>query len=182
KDGSWRSASSVICPHWTAPSPIVSAPPISRVSTRSWQLWNRKRISGLAPKALDRAARVRDRRGKTRRLKTVKFLSDKFSRFSLPLTAAEQNCERQDSDQDKGDESGVKNSILEASTPCRLCVWDTGEGDHRVKRQIDARQRGLEQVIEFLFRAKCARSGFIAHLNTIADRQIGECVGIFFSP
>jgi hypothetical protein len=76
--------------------------------------------------------------------KPSSFLSGKFSRFSLLPTAAEQNCERQDSDQDKGNESGVKNSILQASAPCRLCVWNAGEGDHRVKRQIDTRKRGFE--------------------------------------
>ena len=102
--------------------------------------------------------------------------------LSLPVRApAEQNCERQNSNQDESDEAGVNDSILQASTPCRLRVRDSRERDHRVKRQIPTRQRGFEQVIEFLFRAKCSRRGFVAHLNKVSGRQIGQRVRIFFS-
>lgn len=52
---------------------------------------------------------------------------------------------------------------------------------HGVKWQIHTRQRGFEQMIEFLFRAKCPRRGFVAHFKEITDRQIGERIGIFFS-
>ena len=99
----------------------------------------------------------------------------------MPLRAAEQNCEHQDSDQDKSGERGVKNSVLQPSTPRCLRVWYASKGDHRIERQIHTRQRGFEQVVEFLFRAKCPRRGFVAHLNEIADGEIGEGVGIFFS-
>src|SRR5262249_28202067 len=36
-------------------------------------------------------------------------------------------------------------------------------------------------MIEFLLRAKCFRRSLVAHLNKIADRKIGERVGISFS-
>ena len=36
-------------------------------------------------------------------------------------------------------------------------------------------------MIEFLFRAKCPRRGFVTHFNEITDGQIGERIGIFFS-
>jgi len=51
-----------------------------------------------------------------------------------------------------------------------------------VERQVHAGERGFEQVIEFLFRPKCARRSFVAHLNEVADGEVRERVGIFFSP
>src|SRR4030095_5503480 len=150
---------------------VALAPPISRVSIRSSQSWNGKRISASAPDELDRIASVRKRPCKTRRVTSI----------SLPLRAGEQNCEHQNSDQDESDESAVKNSVLQTGTAGCLRVWDAGEGDPRIERQIHTRQRSFEQVIEFLFCAKCPRRRFIAHLNEITDRQIGERVGIFFS-
>src|SRR5260370_32128881 len=100
---------------------------------------------------------------------------------SLALGRGGEECERQDSDQNKNDEQSVKDSILQASTPRRVRVWDAGKSDHGVKWQIHTRERGFEQMIEFLFRAKCPRRGFVAHFNEITDRQIGERIGIFFS-
>jgi len=55
--------------------------------------------------------------------------------------------------------------ILQSSAPCRLRVWDSGKSDYRVKRQIHTGQRGFEQMVKFLFRAKRSRRGFVAHLN-----------------
>ena len=39
----------------------------------------------------------------------------------------------------------------------------------------------VEEVIEFLFRAKDFRCGFVAHLDEIFDGEVGQRVGIFFS-
>ena len=61
-------------------------------------------------------------------------------------------------------------------------VRDAGECDHRIERQIHTRQGGFEQVVEFLFCAKCPGRSFVAHLNEIADGEIGQRVGVFFSP
>src|SRR5438034_11814958 len=37
-------------------------------------------------------------------------------------------------------------------------------------------------MVELLFCPKCLRRGFVAHLDEILHRKIGEGVGIFFSP
>ena len=43
-------------------------------------------------------------------------------------------------------------------------------------------KQSFEQVIEFFLRAERARRGFVAHLDEVFDREVGERVGIFFSP
>ena len=37
-------------------------------------------------------------------------------------------------------------------------------------------------MIEFLFRAKCFRRCLVAHLDEVLDGEVGERVGVFFSP
>ena len=61
-----------------------------------------------------------------------------------------------------------------------LRVRHSRESNHRIKRQVDAGQQTFEQVIEFLFRAKDFRCGFVAHLDEIFDGEIGERIGVFF--
>ncbi len=39
-----------------------------------------------------------------------------------------------------------------------------------------------KQVAEFFLRAKCTGRGFVAHLDEVVDGEVGERVGIFFSP
>src|SRR5207244_3319376 len=83
--------------------------------------------------------------------------------------------------QNQDGEGSANDSVLQASTPRRLCVWDAREGDHCVKGQIHTGQRSLEKVIELFPSPEGSRRGFVAHLNKIADCQIGERVSISFS-
>src|SRR5262249_35816630 len=39
----------------------------------------------------------------------------------------------------------------------------------------------FQKMIKFLFGAKCLGSCFIAHLDKISERQIGQRVGVYFS-
>src|SRR5206468_9070921 len=48
------------------------------------------------------------------------------------------------------------------------------------KREINSRQRGFEEVIEFFLCPECFRRGFVAHLDEISDRKIGKSVGVYF--
>jgi len=59
-------------------------------------------------------------------------------------------------------------------------VGQAGESDHRVKREVNARKRGFEKVVEFLLGAESFGSSFVAHLDEIGDGEISERVGVLF--
>src|ERR1700704_524229 len=82
---------------------------------------------------------------------------------------------------ERSDQRAVNNSVLAARAARGFRVRNARESNHAVKRQINSRQRGFEEVIDLFFGAKCARGGFIAHLDKIFQGEIGQGVSVLFT-
>jgi hypothetical protein len=95
--------------------------------------------------------------------------------------SVERPRQQEDYKYDRSDGAAINDAILQPRAAGGLRVGNAREGDHRVEREINSRQRSFEEVIEFLFCAEGARRGFIAHLDKIFQGEIGQSVGVLFS-
>src|SRR5579864_438894 len=100
-------------------------------------------------------------------------------RESLSCDQSECQGGEKQNQQGSGD---VNDNVLDFGPALGLSVGNTRERDHRVKWQIKPGQRRLEEVVEIFLCPKCFRGRLIAHLDEIAEREIGQGVGVHFSP
>ena len=76
----------------------------------------------------------------------------------------------------------LDDAVLSSRASGGFGIGDAGERDHGVERQINPGKQPLEQVIELLFRPKFSRRRLVAHLDKVFDGEVGERVGVLFSP
>src|SRR5207247_5521151 len=100
--------------------------------------------------------------------------------FSMSDKTRKQGQEHNDQ-QDQSEDTGADDAILHLRAAGGFSIWNARKSNHRIKREINSRQRGFEEVIEFFLCPECFRRGFVAHLNEISDRKIGKSVGVYFS-
>src|SRR5215470_6967361 len=91
-------------------------------------------------------------------------------------------AKEQEGDQENGktNENAIDNVILSPSTTGGFCIGNARESDHGVERKINSWQRAFEEVIESFICTEGARRGFVANLDEIANRKVGERIRVFF--
>jgi hypothetical protein len=95
---------------------------------------------------------------------------------SLPQREGEQQTNRKKHQRERP----VDDAVLQPRASGGTRIRHAREGDHGVKREVNAGQRRFQPMVELLFRSESFRRGLVAHLDEIRDGEIGERVRVFF--